>query len=58
MSFLDFLIGLPQTVEECDKHIARLEKEIISARDANTKKSLKRQLVDVKARKKELKAKK
>lgn len=53
-----FLSGLPQTVEDCDKEIAKYEKWIIGSNSASQKKSYKQRIVDLKAQRKKLKAKK
>ena len=57
-AFKAILTELPQTVEGCDRAIADLEKQIINANTPQAKKSLKSKLVDVKAQRKKLKAKK
>lgn len=49
---------LPQTVEGCDREIAKYEKWIIGSNSASKKKEYKQRLVDLKAQRKKLKAKK
>lgn len=53
-----FLSDLPQTVEGCDEEIAKYEKRIIGSNSASQKKEYKQRLVDLKAQRKKLKAKK
>ena len=53
--------NLPQTVEGCDREILSLEKNIISKRrfgDKNAVASCKQRILDLKAQKKKLQAKK
>lgn len=54
----NLMTGLPQTVEGCDREIARVEKLIIGSNNAAVKKRYKQELVDLKAQRKKLMAKK